>query len=1160
MVDERIDERTDEQMTDEGIMSETKNGEPNNNVPRTIETRREILRRRGLPFFEQPSASPVAVVTSPKAVQFNDWLPSGSPLLALIATRSHLPYAEFAARSFLVYHQDFRAFLLLVDGSEADRTLVPGVTVILLSDLGLPDSGWLAAKLDATEFSNALKPALLMYLANYGSKAIYMDCDIGVFARFDAMIAALETANIVLIPHMMALFPKPEEQWRHPNNADIFNSGLINAGCFGINLDNSKEFLEFWHDANILHAWSPDEGRQTDQQFLNWALINCDNVHVLRDKSYNVAYWNLHERSLRCNNPDSLELNFEVEGHPLTFFHFSGFDPNDTLTLSRHDQRYSVYTLPSIALILEWYGSNLLAGPLAGLVHEPSRFDTLANGIRLNVFLRNILKRYDSYFPRFDTTTEAGADALCNFLMSPLPATGSRLPLVASVIYQARPDLQTGYAGAHTDLNPVGFIRWFYHHAGSEYGIESLISRFRHTLESDSLAGFTSATEKLLPESAKGLRFLGAERRLAAAEFRIMGRPDLATVLLSGENEWFFFSDFSAILTLYAGRTDLQKIFPDLFGRSHQDFTKWLKEHGTAEHGLPVSVVNVFANKAEAKVLARLFSILSRREDLGAIAVEELLSDKPERLLRALIRESGEGLEYDLSDVEVILYLHQHNRAVLVPLYLELPAIRRRTLSSRTPEGRRALLPVPVDQDWVLDGCRMHAANFSPADVALEQEIKQLRSRMLKTGQDVISVLNASRLDVSAEQLTRIAEKRAIRTMHAADSAFPGMVAQTNQTSGINLFGYFLANTGVGESSRGLARALSHITEVRRIPQFTGHLERSARIEQLFTHYDHHAKCNVFVSYPHASEDLLGLLPPEFTERRRNIIHLAWEQRDWNTHWRSIYGRYDEIWAISDFAAQPFREMFGSAKVRVVPNVLLVDDFPATSEAAAQRFTRPVFRFLFVFDANSSMERKNPEAVLAAFTAAFAGSALASQVELVLKVNNLNRPEHAGRVAKLRRAAAASGLSVTFDGRTLSRNEVLLLIASADCYVSLHRAEGFGYTMAEAMYLGVPVIASGYSGNLEYMTPDNSYLVPCTEQLVQLADGPFQRGSIWGDPDVGAAAEMMRRVVENRAEAREVGERGAASVRRQLLPEVVAEGLSSALGKAAAASSLKVAG
>lgn len=1139
-------------------VSETKSTE----LDDTVKLRRKLLRDLGLPapvavsaiIPSEPVAQGAAELRVPAAAM------DAPPLLALIATRNHLPFADLAARSFLQHHEEFRAFLLLVDGTEADRMVLPDVTVVLLADLALPEAGWLAAKLNATEFSNALKPVFLSYLGAFGSRAIYLDCDIAVFARFHTLIAALQTADLVLIPHMMALFPKPEEQWRHPNNADIFNSGLINAGGFGIDIPKTAGFLEFWRDANLAHAWSSGEGRQTDQQFLNWALLFCENVHILRDKTYNVAYWNLHERSFRHvmqapgaeagTGAGAGEPGFEVEAMPLSFFHFSGFDPADTLTLSRHDQRYSVYTLPSIALILEWYGRELALSPFAALTHEPYRFDTLANGIRLSTFLRDILKQYDVYVPRYDTTTVAGADALCAFLMTPLPATGSRLPLVAAAIYSSRPDLQTGYPRAHTDLEPVGFHRWFCQNAGTEYGIEPLITRFRRTLDSDSLAGFAGEIIKLLPQKARKLQFLGPDRRLAVAELKILGRSDVADALMTGAAEWFFYSDFSAVLTIYLGRPDLRQGYPDIFGRSHRDFTFWLRHHGQEEHQLPAAGVAQFEQKSGPQVLARLFSILSRREDLGALAIEELLSEQPDRLIRALIRSAGDGLEYDLADLEAVCFLHRHNRAVLVPLYLELPAIRRRPISSRTAEGRRALLPVPLDQPWVLEGCRLHELCFSPADAALEQEIRDLRNRMQTTGQDVFSVLNASRLDVSAGQLTRIAEKRATQRLRTAGLDTPPP-APDSGPPGINLFGYFLANTGVGESSRGLARTLSLLTKVRQIPQFTAHLEQATQLEALFTHYDHHAETNLFISYPHAAEDMFGLLPPEFTERRRNIVHLAWEQRDWNTHWRSIYGRYDEIWSISEFAAHPFREMFGAEKVRVVPNVLLADDFPPTEEAAALRFTRPVFRFMFVFDANSSMERKNPEAVLAAFIAAFAGSVRAAEVELIFKVNNLGRPEHAARVAKLRRAAASSGLAISFDGRTLARNEVLNLIASADCYVSLHRAEGFGYTMAEAMYLGVPVIASCYSGNLEYMNAENSFLVPCTEQLVKVADGPFQRGSIWGDPDVAAAAEIMRGLVDNRAEARRVGESGAASVRRQLLPEVVAKGLRPVLSKLA---------
>ena len=1107
------------------------------------ESRRVLLGRLGLPNYERTAYLYPAgqILTNPPAR--TAFIPSDTPMLVLIATCSHIPYADIANETFLKHNLGFRTFLLLVDGTEADRQVLHGVTIILLDDLNLADCGWLVAKLDATELANTLKPVLLQYLTAFGTRAVYLDCDIAVFGPFDTMMTELGTADLVLTPHMLELFPRPEEQWRHPNNADIFNSGLINAGCFAINLKNSQAFLTFWQEANLKHAWAIGDGRQTDQQFLNWALIMGGRAHVLQDRTYNVAYWNLHERSLRHVAVHDEEPQFEVEGSPLVFFHFSGFDPYDTLRLSHHDHRYSVYTLPSVALILEWYSRHLLEGKHVHLLVRPYGFDRIGNGMQMTPMLRQVIKRYDNYLCKSDTRTLEGANELCALMMMPLPATGSRLPLIAAEIYEARPDLQLAYPNAHVDLHPNAFYRWFLHYAGSEFQIEPLVAGFRRVLDSDSLAGFVAEVEQILSPSVLPIRMLGDQRRRAASELYLVDRFDVASVLLTGETEWFFFSNLSAVLTVYAYRSDLQKEYPDPFGRDHNRFLTWLRHHGTLEQGLSLEIVECFATKSTTHVLARVFSFLSRIEKMGNLAIRELLLDEPTQLFRDLYRSSGDGLEYDLADVEVLCFLHRNNRACLIPLYLELPAIRRQALSSRTKEGQKKYLPVPFELQWVQAGCRLHESYFPAEDVALEHEIRRIRSRTSAISQDVISVLYGNRLDLGAEQVTRLAEREVSRTLHKLTYEPPTLPSDAFVAGGVNLFGFFLANTGVGESSRGLEKALSLITGVRRVHQFTSHLEASTRVEELYTRYDHHADCNIFVSYPHAHEDLFGRLPSELTGRRRNIIHLAWEQRDWNTHWRSIYSRYDEIWAISSFAAMPFREMLGAEKVQVVPNVLQVEHFPSTVEAAKDRFQRGCFRFLFVFDANSSIERKNPEAALKAFSAAFGGSKWVSSVELVLKINNLARPEHNGRIDKLRRLAATSGLKVVFDGRQLAREEILLLIASADCYISLHRAEGFGYTLAEAMYLGVPVIASGYSGNLEYMSSEDSYLVPCTEVLVRNADGPFQRGSVWGEPDIEVAADMMRDVVENRQKARKIGERAAAVVRRKLLPEVVAEGL-----------------
>src|SRR5260370_39078521 len=108
----------------------------------------------------------------------------------------------------------------------------------------------------------------------------------------------------------------------------------------------------------------------------------------------------------------------------------------------------------------------------------------------------------------------------------------------------------------------------------------------------------------------------------------------------------------------------------------------------------------------------------------------------------------------------------------------------------------------------------------------------------------------------------------------------------------------------------------------------------------------------------------------------------------------------------------------------------------------------------------------------------------------------------------------------------------------SDCYVSLHRSEGFGLTLAEAMSLEKPVIATAYSGNMDFMNPANSYLVKY--KLVEIGEGchPY-RDSVWADPDIDHASELMRRVFKNRAEAREVGRAARRSVLESLRPQSI---------------------
>ena len=197
-----------------------------------------ILRRRLLSAVGFPSPVRVDIELGLDVAQLPPRRPVAtvSCCLALIATRNFLPFAKLAARSFLTHHPEFRAFLLLVDGDPSDAPEFSEGHVVLLSDLGLSDVGWYAAKFTASELANALKPSFLRYLSGIAERAIYLDCDIAVFSRLSEMIDLMGTSDLVLVPHMLAPPPRPEQFWTHPTRADIFNSGLVNAGSFGINL------------------------------------------------------------------------------------------------------------------------------------------------------------------------------------------------------------------------------------------------------------------------------------------------------------------------------------------------------------------------------------------------------------------------------------------------------------------------------------------------------------------------------------------------------------------------------------------------------------------------------------------------------------------------------------------------------------------------------------------------------------------------------------------------------------------------------------------------------------------------------------------------------------------------------------------------------------
>jgi glycosyltransferase involved in cell wall biosynthesis len=188
-------------------------------------------------------------------------------------------------------------------------------------------------------------------------------------------------------------------------------------------------------------------------------------------------------------------------------------------------------------------------------------------------------------------------------------------------------------------------------------------------------------------------------------------------------------------------------------------------------------------------------------------------------------------------------------------------------------------------------------------------------------------------------------------------------------------------------------------------------------------------------------------------------------------------------------------------------------DFECPPGFNRRQFNLPEERFIFLFsfDPFSFSGRKNPAAVISAFTKAFAGRSDQKHVSLVVKCTNATLAPN--ELAKLHENID-DRLDIHFFTRELDRREMLGLVSVVDCVVSLHRSEGLGLLIAEAMALGVPVIATDYSATTEMISPATGY--PVDYRLIELGptDYPHARGQVWADPDLAHAAWQMRLVVE----------------------------------------------
>ncbi|HTD03332.1 glycosyltransferase family 4 protein, partial [Undibacterium sp.] len=326
---------------------------------------------------------------------------------------------------------------------------------------------------------------------------------------------------------------------------------------------------------------------------------------------------------------------------------------------------------------------------------------------------------------------------------------------------------------------------------------------------------------------------------------------------------------------------------------------------------------------------------------------------------------------------------------------------------------------------------------------------------------------------------------------------------------GVNVIGYARSEHGVGQSLRQFTGALDATTIPNVVIDFNNN--NNSRVQDLSLE-------NRIVSEPAHAINVFHINADQMTEAemhlpahlfsRYNIGFWHWELPDMLDEHLAGFNSLNEVWVPTGFVQEAVAKRSPVPVVRM-PHAI---HFTVSPDAGRARFGLPADKFLFLmmYDFSSYQERKNPQAALDAFDQAFKQDG--SKVALVIKTQNAQF--HNADVAALRDRLAGRK-DVIWINETLSRQEVYDLQSVCDALVSLHRSEGYGLGPAEAMFLGKPVIATNWSGNTEFMRPQNSLPVNYTLVKIEKDVGVYKAGQTWANADVAHAASLMRQIVED---------------------------------------------
>lgn len=348
---------------------------------------------------------------------------------------------------------------------------------------------------------------------------------------------------------------------------------------------------------------------------------------------------------------------------------------------------------------------------------------------------------------------------------------------------------------------------------------------------------------------------------------------------------------------------------------------------------------------------------------------------------------------------------------------------------------------------------------------------------------------------------------------------------------GVNVFGFLDSESGVGEAARTLIRAIKRVNlpiALINNPNVP-HRRKDTEFSKKFQNNNPYS-INIISIFGDVMEQEMRYFGEDKFKNRYNIAYWAWELANLPKAWIPLLDRVDEVWAMSNFVMEAIKKERPNLPVTVIPQSIKIEKTPYGR--GHFNLSKDKFIFLFMFDFYSYFERKNPLAIIEAFKLAFGKN---EEVLLLIKCSNSKiDPKN---FETLKKAGRQENIQII--DSYLEREEINSLINICDCYISLHRSEGFGLTMAEAMSLGKPVIATNYSSNTDFMNEENSF--PIKYKLVELEKnyGVYTKGNFWAEPDIKDSSDKIRLVYEHSEVGLRRASLGRAEILKNFSPETV---------------------